>query len=757
MIDRLVHHHGGVLPGFLLERVVETQRFFLPPLQQRRGVQMRQYVGYFKHYSKALVQCAGRQRQISIRSSSCRAGGLLGGEQFSVEQLEPVQAPFVPVRVIAGPGSGKTRVIVGRIAHILNENPNDAGKILAVSFTNKAAGEMKRRVSERISQSLASKILFGTFHSFCYKMLKLYGEFGDWNVMDQDGCQRLMEGLVREHLPSLDTKEVQMTSRSLLSQIKMMKTSVGYIDPKDLEDIVGDFFGHATLEMVQDLIFWTRMYEDSLRKQKAVDFDDLLGMCLYMLERDEMVRSKLQTRFKHVLVDEFQDVNAIQYRLLQQLCPGPHAHVFVVGDVDQAIYSWRGACVDLMQTVFERDYERSLTFKLEDNYRTRKSILDGAQQLINLVQNSQRGVFKAVRDGNRNDVSIHKYKDPIQEGRYIADDVQRRLSENPQEQLAILLRTHSQATCIESALTSSNIPYIMVGGMSFWKRAEVMDILAYLKVALNSCDQIAFTRVINTPKRGIGPSALHKLEEYAAHSVRLTPSEMIIVTDDDDFNSMQQHAKLGSKVWLAVQGFRGIILNIRATFGTNMPLDEIIDHIIRVSGYIEYLEGKNDSRKLERLENIRELVCQARMFHQAASAQGANTVVVRRFLDHIAMNSAEDDSDLIHSNASNPVAISTMHAAKGLEFDHVYVPGLNDGLVPLSPPKDKVKDTWAHMEEETRLLFVAVTRAKDSLLLSYTQEPLTKDARSRRRPQLAKSRFLSCFERSVYRDFSGVT
>lgn len=698
---------------------------------------MHRSIGYFQQYSKSLLRCNGGHRRRFRIHTCCSATGHKH-QQFSAEQYEPVTAPFVPVRVIAGPGSGKTRVLVGRILHILEENVHDAENILAVSFTNKAAAEMKRRVSERISESLVSKIFFGTFHSFCYRMLKLYGDSRDWVVIDQDGCLRLMENLVHGQLPSLDRKEVQTTSRRLLSQIKRMKNNIGVIEPE-------------RVDADADTMALMCAYDDALREQQAVDFDDLLGMCLSMMEKDESIRSKLQKKFKHVLVDEFQDVNKVQYRLLQMLCPDPDPHLFVVGDVDQAIYSWRGANVDLMQSDFQRDYSNSLTFRMNDNYRTRRTILDGAQELINLVQNTERGMFNAVRDGGEEDIAVHKYRDPIQESDGIAEDIRLRLANNPGEQLAILLRTHSQVRCIESALISSKVPYTIIGGISFWKRAEIMDVLAYLRIALNSFDQIAFDRVINTPKRGLGPSALAKIRTFA-DTLNSTPVAVVLTSREEDFHSLQRHAGLSSKVSLSLQEFRNIVFKIRERVAT-MPLDETISYILDSTSYREYIEsGKDASKNLDKIENIHQLLEQARVFRDALP-QGEQDEISKHFIDHVAMNS--EDASESNVNFQNPVIVSTMHAAKGLEFDKVYVPGMNDGIVPLSPHKDKIVDAWAHMEEETRLLFVAVTRAKDSLVLSYTQEPITYDKKPGRRPQIPRSRFLSCFDKAIYRDFSG--
>lgn len=696
---------------------------------------MHRFVGYHVHgYSRSLLRCIndGHQRR-------CRRYTYYGAEDYSVEQYQAVVAPFVPVRVIAGPGSGKTRVLVGRIVHILEENVNDAENILAVSFTNKAAAEMKQRVSDKVPGSLVSKIFFGTFHSFCYRMLKLYGGSRDWIVIDQEGCQRLMQGLVRDQCASLDAQEVQRMSRLLLSRIQTMKNTVGIVH---LDENNTDALSIGCI----------RAYQDALREQQAVDFDDLLVLCLSMLEKDALVRSTIRRKFKHVLVDEFQDVNKVQYRLLQMLCPaGPDpSHVFVVGDVDQSIYSWRGACVDLMQSDFQRDYANSLTFRLKDNYRTRKSILDGAQELINLVQNTERGVFNAVRDGEKGDVSIHMYKDPIQESSCIAEDVTRRLGKKSNQQVAILVRTHAQVRCIESALISSKLSYGVVGGMSFWKRSEIIDILSYLKIAVNSSDQMAFHRVINTPKRGIGPSALTKIKAYA-DGFHSTPAKVVLSSNREEFDSLLTHGNLGPKVCSSLQDFRDIILNTRERL-TAATLDEAIDSIIHLTSYIEYIESNNDAAKnVDRMSNIHQLLEQARVFRDSYTGD-ARDEIPKHFLDHVAIHSQDDDSSISNDiPETRPVMISTMHAAKGLEFDTVYIPGMNDGIVPLSPHKEV--DAWAHMEEETRLMFVAVTRAKDSLVLSYTQEPYG-HARSGRRPSLSRSRFLSCFGKATYRDFS---
>ncbi len=702
-------------------------------------------MGYsFHRYSKALLRCINhghQRRECRSRYTWC---GSSRQEDFSVEQYEPVVAPFVPVRVIAGPGSGKTRVLVGRIVHILEQNVNDAENILAVSFTNKAAAEMKQRVLKKVPESLVSKIFFGTFHSFCYRMLKLYGGSRDWVVLDQEGCQRLMQGIVSA--TSSDAKEVQRMSRSLLSRIQRMKNTLGIVNLDDMG------FDDLSIGCI-------RAYQDALRAQQAVDFDDLLVMCLAMLEKDDLVRSTIQRKFKHVLVDEFQDVNKVQYRLLQMLCPADSdtSHVFVVGDVDQSIYSWRGACVDLMQSDFQRDFAHSLTFRMKDNYRTRRSILDGAQELINLVQSSDRGIFNAVRDGREEDVSIHMYRDPMQESITMAEDIKQRLGRNSNQQIAILVRTHSQVRCIESALVSSNLPYRVVGGISFWKRSEILDIVSYVKIAMNSSDQMAFDRVINTPKRGIGPSALAKIKALA-DGLNSTPSEVVLSSTREALDSLLKHAGIGPKVCSSLQGFRDIVFNSRECLA-RMTLDEAIDQIIHLTSYGEYIESINDvSKRVDKLDNMHELLEQARGFRNVF-AQDEQDEIPKRFIDHVAIHSQDEDENYSFPNGTlsgqySPVTISTMHAAKGLEFDTVYVPGMNDGIVPLSP-NNKDVDAWAHMEEETRLMFVAVTRAKDSLVLSYTQEPLTYgNARPGRRPQLSRSRFLSCFGKATYRDFS---
>ena len=635
--------------------------------------------------------------------------GSLGGMAFSEEQWDAVTSPLdVPVRVVAGPGSGKTRVLAGRIRYVLHMNPADASRIVALTFTNKAAEEMKQRVG-------VEGVMFGTFHSFCYRQLKKHsahvmdvvfsGRDVDWMVMDQDDCRRLMEKVVKEE-HDMDGSDGGVLARSVLSKIKRLKNSVGYLDPAvGYEEYIGGD---------ENLLFWTMAYEKALRDAGALDFEDLLGVFEHVLKTNEEVAMGLQNRLKYILVDEFQDANVVQYNIIKHLCRGGDGakHVFVVGDVDQTIYTWRGASADHMRDAFVKDFPNSVCYRLKDNYRSTKDILGVAQSLISTLNNSDRvDEFHAVRkDGHGVPVDVFVYSDPVEEGMGIAQDIKSRLGEQDDCRIAVLLRTHASARFVETALASAQVAYTVVGGMSFWKRPEIRNVMAYLKLALNTSDVLSLERVINTPKRGIGPAAMKGLST-AASVQGINVAEYV-------FSALYEEDITSKSAKKSLTGFRDLISSIREKLEQNEPLHDVLSYIVDNTGYREYVLGvkEEDPKKQVRLFNIEQLTDMSRNVSEEDITDDNSVLIAKAFVDAAAMYGEED------SPGNSPVQLMTMHAAKGLEFDRVYIPFVTEGLIPCVAQQDSSMDPWEQMDEETRLMFVSITRAKDSLCVSYNKD-----------------------------------
>ena len=641
-----------------------------------------------------------------LRSSSLSPASL-GGMTFSEEQWDAVTAPLdVPsVRVIAGPGSGKTRVLAGRIHYMLHMNPSDASRIVAMTFTNKASEEMKQRVG-------MEGVVFGTFHSFCYRQLKVHaahvmdavfsGRDGDWMVMDDDDCRQLMEKVVKEY--DMDASDGGVLARSLLSKIKRLKNSVGYLDPK---------VGYETYSGDESLLFWITAYEKALRDAGALDFEDLLGVFEHVVKTNKEVATELRNRFKYILVDEFQDANVVQYNIVKHLCRGDAKQVYVVGDVDQTIYTWRGASADHMRDLFVKDFPTSVCYTLKDNYRSTRDILGVAQSLISTLNNSDRvDEFHPVRkDGHGVPVDVFVYSNAVEEGVGIAQDIKSRLDECDDCRIAVLLRTHALGKFIETALASAQVPYTVVGGVSFWKRSEIRDIMAYLKLALHMSDVLSLERVINTPKRGIGPAAMKVLGGAAEAQGTNTAEYVFGAMHEDDIPVSKSARK-------SLNEFLDLVRSIRMKLEQNEPLHDVLGYIVDSTGYREYVLGvkEEDSKKHVRFSNIEQLIDMSRNISVENVADGDSVQMARAFVGDAAVY-AEDDAP---GNA--PVQIMTMHAAKGLEFNRVYVPFFVEGLIPCVVQQESSMDPWEQMDEETRLMFVSITRAKDSLCVSYNKD-----------------------------------
>ena len=620
---------------------------------------------------------------------------------LNAQQREAVATTEGPVLILAGAGSGKTRVITFRIAHLIASGVRP-DNILAVTFTNKAAGEMKERVekllagTERISSPLIS-----TFHSLCVRMLRRdiekmeRGYTRSFTIYDSDDQQKLLRACIRDC--GFDDK--QLTARYAQTSISTAKNRGE--DPETFALKAEADPKRAAVARVYEL------YEQRLKSSNALDFDDLLIRTVQLLRTSEEARLYYQNRFRHVMVDEFQDTNGIQYNLCRLLVEGDVAlnlaarpadfwtnrSLCVVGDENQSIYKFRGSDFNIILN-FERDFPGTRTIKLEDNYRSTARILAAANKVI--ANNSQR--FDKILRANANEGEKIRYAqvyDGEAEARWIVGKIEEHLRREPDLRAAVLYRTNAQSRSFEEACRRAGFRYNLVGGFSFYERAEVKDIIAYLKLALNPNDSMALLRVINTPTRGIGKTTLDEIERQVK-SLGLPHWQAIAAVIEQ--NSLQARAIN------ALKSFQEIVNGLIAK--VSLPISEIVKAAVMDTGYEQMLKDERTEEAEGRLLNLEELV-------NAAAESETRGETLRDFLDHAALVS---DTDQYKAEAQ--VTLMTMHAAKGLEFPLVFIAGLEENLFPHS----RASENQAELEEERRLCYVAITRAEKYLYLTHAMK-----------------------------------
>jgi DNA helicase-2/ATP-dependent DNA helicase PcrA len=609
-----------------------------------------------------------------------------------VASLNPPQRDAVlhgdgPMLVLAGAGSGKTRVITHRIAHLVRERGVPVGQILAITFTNKAAGEMRERILQLVGAE-ARGLWAATFHSACARILRIEHEAAGYErsftIYDDADQQRLMRQVTADE--GLDPKRT--TPRGVLGVISAAKNELK--GPGDLHDeAAGDYGLEVTARLYQ-------RYQDRLMANQAMDFDDLLMVTVQMLQRNAVVRERWQRRFRYVLVDEYQDTNHAQYWLVRILAE-PERNVMVVGDDDQGIYSWRGADIrNILE--FKADYPDAVTIPLEQNYRSSKTILAAANAVVS--RNTGRHPKKLWTDRDEGeDVVIASCQDEYDEARMVLREIDRAVAEgHALDEIAVFYRTHAQSRVIEDQLVRQGVNYQVLGGPRFYDRAEVKDLMSYLRVVANPADREAFTRAAGSPKRGLGPAALAKLAD-AAESHGLT---MDAIARDPDLvpglNASQREA-------LGAMG--ALIERLRQMDATGSPPARVMEAAIEESGMREALlaDGPLETG-VGRLENLQELVGVA--VEYAARSEEPS---LGGFLEEVALVSAVDEAD----DDGRRVTLMTVHNAKGLEYDVVMVTGLEEGLF----PHMRSIDDPDGLEEERRLCYVALTRARQRLILSH--------------------------------------
>ena len=602
------------------------------------------------------------------------------------EQRRAVEHVEGPLLILAGAGSGKTRVITHRIAHLIACHRVYGPSILAVTFTNKAAGEMRERVL-RLLGGLPSSSgpVVSTFHSFCVRLLRRDGASlaalrpgftTSFHIYDDADQLALLKQVYKKL--GLDDKALQ--PRAALSRISQAKNQK--LSPEDLYRASAD--PNATR-----LAAIYEHYQRALEAANALDFDDLLLEAVRLLRHDDAVRELWNRRIEFLMIDEYQDTNRPQYELMRLLSQA-HNNVAVVGDEDQSIYGWRGA--DIRNILdFERDFPGAAVIRLEQNYRSTKTILEAASRVV--AHNTARKGKNLWTDGPEGDpICYFEAEDGEQEALFIADTIRKILAADPQSRVAVLYRTNFQSRQIEEALRRYSLSYKVVGGFSFYQRAEVKDILAYLHLLLNPRDDIALLRILNVPARGIGKTTAEHLEAIAARD-RLSLWEAT-------HRAVGQHA-LGARAEAALGAFARLIEELREA-AQSLPPHELIALVIERTGYRQMLEAEGTPESESRLGNLEELVSAA-----ADAAERGDTL--QEFLDTAALVSDADDID---ENAR--VSLLTMHNAKGLEFPVVFIAGMEEGLFPHSR---SIHDE-AMLEEERRLCYVAMTRAMRRLYLT---------------------------------------
>jgi DNA helicase-2/ATP-dependent DNA helicase PcrA len=605
------------------------------------------------------------------------------------QQREAVACTEGPLLILAGAGSGKTRVITHRIAYIITARHVPPSAILAVTFTNKAASEMRARVAALLNDvELSSAPNLSTFHSFCVRMLRRDGEplaqlrpgfTRRFSIYDDEDQLALIKAGYR-HL-GLDEKFMQ--HRAALSRISQAK---------NMKQTPQDFYRDAKDPAAGKLAVIWDDYEKALRTANALDFDDLLLETVRLLYHDEATRAAYNRRLSYIMIDEYQDTNRSQYELMRLLSE-THGNVCVVGDEDQSIYSWRGADIKNILD-FEHDFPKARAIRLEQNYRSTKNILAAAGAVV--ANNRARKGKTLWTEADRGEMlGLYGGWDAENEGMFVAKTIERLLAESPNDRVAVLYRTNSQSRQIEEALRRHGRKYLVVGGFSFYQRAEIKDAVAYLKLAMSNQDSVSLLRVINTPARGIGRTTVEQVDAFAReHGLSLW----------DAVSRMIDQQLFPARAQSALVAFRNMIqeLTLRVM---NEPLPDAIRFMLDVSGYGKMLEQEGTPESEGRLENLGELV-------NAATEAAERGETLGDFLDHAALVA---DADAVDEHAQ--VSLLTLHNAKGLEFPIVFLAGMEEGLF----PHQRSMASVAALEEERRLCYVGMTRAQKRLYLTWAK------------------------------------
>lgn len=622
-------------------------------------------------------------------------------DKMNPQQKEAILTTEGPLLVMAGAGSGKTRVLTHRIAYLMSEKQVSPYNILAITFTNKAAREMKERVEKLIGER-GKDVWISTFHSMCVRILRrdidLIGYDLNFGILD-DADQLSVIKTVMEDL-NLDPK--RQSPKYFLSQISNAKNEL-----KTPSDLNKEFEN-------EDVIRVYEKYQQTLFKNNRVDFDDLLMLTVHLFEKHPEVLSFYQNKFQYIHIDEYQDTNHAQYKIVTLLAE-KFRNICVVGDSDQSIYSWRGANIENILS-FESDYPDASVVLLEQNYRSKQMILNAANDVIR--NNSGRRDKQLWSDRGEGEViEYHRAADGDVEATYIVDKIAyMRRDTYDYHDFAVLYRTNSQSRAIEQALLRQNIPYRLVGGQSYFKRKEIKDLMAYLRLICNPDDDLSFVRVVNEPKRGIGAASIDKLSQFAAES------ELSLMASIQDATGVVAKATLNK-----LMDFKTMIYMLRAQIEDH-SLASFIDLVLSQTGYLEMLENENTIEADSRIDNLGEFKSMATQFEEVdldeilaeeeSEERAEHLPTMTKLIILLNDLMLQTDTETEEEANESKVTLMTIHAAKGLEFPVVFICGFEDGIFPLRSAIEQGADD---LEEERRLAYVAITRAEDILFITNAQ------------------------------------
>ena len=614
-------------------------------------------------------------------------------ENLNKEQLEAAKTTTGALLILAGAGSGKTKVLTSRIAYMI-QNGAIAGKILAVTFTNKAAKEMKERLSSILGENIVKYMWVGTFHSICGRILRQDIE----NYAFQSGKRLDKNFSIYDETDSMAVIKQAVKKLNLDDKIYQPKLIKAVIS--NAKNKMQDAYTFATFARdfkSQKIAEVFELYENTLNNNNAIDFDDMLMLCVKLLEQNPEVRAKYYNKFQHILVDEYQDTNQAQYQLVKALYTNLQADIpkerslCVVGDVDQSIYSWRGADFRIIMN-FQNDFPNVKLVKLEQNYRSTANILNAANAII---ENNEERVDKVLysQKGDGEKITLYEAQDEADEANFIVRSI-RDTSDN-YNQFAVLYRTNAQSRALEEALIAAGIPYRIYGGLKFYDRKEIKDAIAYLKLIYNQNDSQSLRRIINVPKRAIGETTLKHLQEYADEN---DMSLFSAILDVDNISAIKSGT--ASKL----KDFATLIIKLKDA-ESRYSLPEFLSLVLEKSGYIRELQASGTDEDAVRIDNLQELVNVA---NEVEPEELDNTLGA--FLAQVSLVSDIDSMDEIANN----VTLMTLHASKGLEFPIVFLAGCDEGIFPSA----RCSNSLSELEEERRLMYVGVTRAETKLYLT---------------------------------------
>lgn len=605
-------------------------------------------------------------------------------DKLNPQQQQAVQHTDGALLVLAGAGSGKTRVLTHRIAYLLQQGVSP-WHILAITFTNKAAGEMRERVESLVSSHQARDIWVSTFHSACMRILRREIEaLGyDRNFVIYDDADQ--QTVLKDCLKELDIDDKRYTPRGMSTGISEAKNQMQ--SPDEYEEQAFDYYQQVVARVY-------RLYQQKLVSNNALDFDDLLVLTVKLFQQRQDILNHYQERFKYILVDEYQDTNHAQYVLVNLLAK-QHRNLCVVGDPNQSIYGWRGADISNILS-FERDYPEAKVVKLEQNYRSTQTILDAANSVIKHNYTAKElDLFTGLGKGEL--IGVKHCEDERDEGFYIVRSIRQGLGKDRQyREFAVLYRTHAQSRAVEESLLSANIPYTIVGGLKFYDRKEIKDLLAYLRLAVNPYDSYSMQRIINVPKRGIGPASVEKLLAFATEN-NLNMHQLL--------SRASEVPGLNNKVKQGCADLAEMYQNLQQQ-QQYLSVTELVEEVLKQSGYWDELEAESTVDARTRMENLKEFTTVTGDYDRN-NEDGS----LEDFLAGVSLMTDQDR----YQEETNVVSLMSLHTAKGLEFPVVFLPGMEEGVFPHSRSVDDERE----LEEERRICYVGITRAKEELYLSY--------------------------------------